>query len=42
MYGIARILARLTKKTAEALEAQTCALQEKGGEGKEGGLLQPG
>lgn len=31
MYGIARILATLTKKTSEAVRAQTYALQERGG-----------
>lgn len=37
MYGITRILATLTKKTSEAVRAQTCALQEKGGVGGGGG-----
>lgn len=30
MYGIARILATLTKRTSEAVRAQTYALEEKG------------
>lgn len=39
MYGITRILATLTKKTSEAVRAQTCALQEKGGVGGVGGIV---
>lgn len=32
MYGIARALATLTKRTSEAVRAQTYALEEKGKE----------